>query len=35
MYFYVVDKRSATGSGSEKVPFTFTVDEEGKIIGIS
>lgn len=35
LYFYVVDVRLPQGAGNEQVPFTFTVDEEGKITGVS
>jgi hypothetical protein len=35
LYFYVVDVRLPQGAGNEKAPFTFTVDEEGKITGVS
>jgi len=35
LYFYVVDVRMPQGAGNEKIPFTFMVDEEGKITGLS
>ncbi len=35
LYFYVVDVRLPQGAGNDKIPFTFTVDEEGKITGVS
>jgi hypothetical protein len=35
LYFYVVDVRLPQGAGNEKIPFTFQVDEEGKITGVS
>jgi hypothetical protein len=31
MYFYVVDVKAPQLQGTERIPFTFTVDEEGKI----
>ncbi|MBC8078351.1 MAG: hypothetical protein H7Y32_19885 [Chloroflexales bacterium] len=35
LYFYVVDVQLPQGRGNQKVPFTFLVDEDGKITSVS
>ena len=35
LYFYVVDVKLPQGTSNEKIPFTFQVDEDGKITAVS